>query len=132
MEEAKKKGQKAPYAAGLCSSTYQGSVVYRAVKRAGHCPNIQGHIFEIMWLDKFNWNIKNMLAGKRAYLTKSPTAPRDDIVVMQKGKEYLDWMASAFRIGRKNYWQKSRKDFTRLRKKSTAGNASACTKSWTC
>lgn len=76
----------AAYGLGISSSAYQGSVAQRAVQRAGHCKNLNGHIFEICYKDKFNTNMKNIVAGKKAYLTKSPTAIRDDIIVKQKGK----------------------------------------------
>lgn len=77
---------KAAYGMEIINSTYQGSVAQRAVQRAGHCKNLKGHIFEICYQDKMNMNPKNVITGKRAYLTKSPNAVRDDIIVKQNGK----------------------------------------------
>lgn len=77
---------KAAHGIGLASGTYQGTVAQRALQRAGHCKNLKGHVLEICYKDRFNADVRNILAGKRAYLTKSPTAIRDDIVVKQGGK----------------------------------------------
>lgn len=77
---------KTAYGIGMINSTYQGAVAQRAVQRAGHCTNLKGHVFEICYKDKFNLNPKNIVSGKRAYLTKSPIAVRDDIIVKQNGK----------------------------------------------
>lgn len=65
---------------------YETSVGKRAVGRAGKNLNLKGHINEIMTCDRYNVNPANFLKGKHARLTKSPTAVRDDIVVMQRGK----------------------------------------------
>lgn len=65
---------------------YEGTVTGRALKRAGKNPNLKGHILEIMTCDRINVNPKNILRGKKAVLTKSTTAMRDDIVIKQGGK----------------------------------------------
>lgn len=70
---------------------YDGSVVTRALKRAGKNKNLKGHAFEIMTCDRHNSNVKNIIQGKKAVLTKSPTAIRDDIVVKQ-GKKVVGRM----------------------------------------
>lgn len=77
------KTNKAVYGIGLVNSTYQGSVARRALQRAGHCKNLKGHVLEIYYKDRYNADVRNILAGRRAYLTKSPTAVRDDLVVKQ-------------------------------------------------
>ena len=81
-----KETNKTAYGVEVMNSTYQGSVAYRAMQRAGRCPNLKGHVFEIIYKDKFNMDPKNVIAGKKAYLTKLSTAVRDDIIVKQKGK----------------------------------------------
>lgn len=65
---------------------YQSNVGKRALERAGKNKNLKGHISEIMMCDRFNSNPGNVLQGKKAVLTKSPTAIRDDIVIMKKGR----------------------------------------------
>ena len=45
---------------------------------------MNGHVFEIMTCDRFNLNPINILTGKRAVLTKSPTAKRDDILIKRE------------------------------------------------
>lgn len=76
---------KTVYGIGLVNGTYQGLVAQRALQRAGHCKNLKGHVLEICYKDRYNADIKNILSGRRAYLTKSPIAVRDDIVVKQGG-----------------------------------------------
>lgn len=79
------KADKTVYGIGLANGTYQWSVAQRALQRAGHCKNLKGHVLEICYKDRFNADVRNIAAGRRAYLTKSPIAVRDDIVVKQGG-----------------------------------------------
>lgn len=65
---------------------YEASVAKRALERAGKNQNLKGHINEIMTIDKLNSKPANILKGKRAVLSKSPTAVRDDILLKQGGK----------------------------------------------
>ncbi len=65
---------------------YETSVGRRAMKRAGKNPNLKGHINEIVTCDRYNANPTNILKGRKARLTNSPTAVRDDIVVMQNNR----------------------------------------------
>lgn len=76
---------KSVYGIGLANGTYQGSVVLRALQRAGHCRNLKGHVLEICYKDRYNMDMRNIVAGRRAFLTKSPIAIRDDLVVKQGG-----------------------------------------------
>ena len=76
---------RAVYGIGLINSTYQSSIARRALQRAGHCKNLKGHVLEIYYKDRYNADVRNILAGRRGYLTKSPTAVRDDLVVKQGG-----------------------------------------------
>lgn len=70
---------------------YEGNVAARAIKRAGKNKNLKGHIFEYLTVDKINQNPVNIIKGKKAVLTKSPTAVRDDIIVKQ-GKKIVKRM----------------------------------------
>lgn len=58
----------------------------QAMQRAGHCKNLHGHITEKLVCDNFNRNPLNIIQGKVAKQTKSATAIRDDIVILQKGR----------------------------------------------
>ena len=83
------KNEKRNFAAEITTFSnglYQESIIKRAVARGGHCPNLKGHINEIMTVDKLNTNLHNIINGKKAYLTKSTTAMRDDIIVKKSGK----------------------------------------------
>lgn len=65
---------------------YEASVGRRALERAGKNKNLHGHINEILTMDKINQNPINILSGKKAVLTKSKTAIRDDIIIKKGGK----------------------------------------------
>lgn len=64
------------------------NITTRALNRVGKNKNIKGTINEIMTVDKFNKNPVNLLQGKRATLTKSTNAVRDDIII-KKGKKVV-------------------------------------------
>ena len=70
----------------VIKGTYDKSVIIRASSRGGKCPNLKGHINEVLTVDKINRNPLNIFKGKRAELTKSATAVRDDIVVKKGSK----------------------------------------------
>lgn len=63
--------------------TYEASVKFRALKNAGGCNNLNGHILEVMGADKTNFNVFN---GMKETLTKSRTATAVDSVVTKGGK----------------------------------------------
>ena len=65
---------------------YEANVAKRALNRAGKNKNLKGHINELLMVDQLNRKTGNILKGKKAVLTKSPTAVRDDIVLKQNGK----------------------------------------------
>ena len=67
-------------------TVYEGSVIARAMDRAGGNPHLKGHIHEIMVKD--SCNIRNMLNmdGASTALTKSPTAGTVDLVTTKAGK----------------------------------------------
>lgn len=91
-EDSKKKksGQVAPFVTAA-KQLYDGTVIKRACDRAGKNPNIKGHIFEVMTCDKVNANPINIIQGRKAVLTKSTTAVRDDVVIKQ-GKKVVGRM----------------------------------------
>lgn len=70
----------------FAKNLYENNVGKRAVERAGKNKNLKGHVFEQLTVDKINRNPSNILKGKKAVLTKSPTAVRDDILIKQNGK----------------------------------------------
>lgn len=65
---------------------YEGSVIARAMARAGNNPHLKGHIHEILVQDKCN--IRNLLRmdGATTQLTKSTTATTVDLVTTKGGK----------------------------------------------
>lgn len=65
---------------------YEANVAKRALNRAGKNKNLKGHINELLTVDQLNRKPGNILKGKKAVLTKSPIAVRDDIVLKQNGK----------------------------------------------
>lgn len=90
-EDPKGKDKRIGAATAAGNQVYQNSIVSRALKRAGRNKNLKGHINEIMTCDRINFNPLNVLKGKKAVLTKSNTAIRDDIVVKQ-GKKVIQRM----------------------------------------
>ena len=63
----------------LANEAYEASVIARAMNRAGQCPQLKGHIHEVMFCD--NYNLANAIKGNTAHLTKSTTATMKDIIV---------------------------------------------------
>ena len=63
---------------GIGNEAYEASVIARALDRAGQCPQLKGHIHEIMFCD--NYNLVNALKGNTAHLTKSTTATMKDVI----------------------------------------------------
>lgn len=70
----------------IAKEGYEASTAVRALNRAGNCPQLKGHVHEIMFCDKYNLNPENLLSGKHASLTKSPVAQMRDVVMTQNGK----------------------------------------------
>lgn len=66
--------------AGSASNVYEASVGMRALNRAGYCPQLKGHVNEIMYCDKYNLNPGNILNGRHMDLTKSTTAHMKDVI----------------------------------------------------
>lgn len=61
---------------------YEASVKVRALRNAGGCNNLNGHILEVMGADKTNLNPFN---GLRETLTKSRTAKAVDSIITKNG-----------------------------------------------
>lgn len=67
-------------------TAYEGSVIARAMQRAGGNPHLKGHIHEVLVQD--TCNVRNLLSmnGASTQLTKSTTASTVDLVTMRGGK----------------------------------------------
>lgn len=65
---------------------YEGKVGLEAFSRAGNNKNLHGIVHEVLYKDAQNINPSNLVNGAQATLTKSTTAVRDDIVLMQASK----------------------------------------------
>lgn len=76
-----KKEKKAAFVGSTVKDGYEASVAFRALNRAGHCPQLKGHVHEIMYCDKFNANLANIVDGKHMDLTKSTVAKMKDVIV---------------------------------------------------
>jgi hypothetical protein len=63
---------------------YEGKVAIEALERAGRCPQLKGHVHEILFKDGFN--LSHIINGEHAALTKSNIAPMKDIVITKGGK----------------------------------------------
>ena len=65
---------------------YEGKVAIEAIQRAGKCPQLKGHVHEILFKDQFNRNFGHVINGEHAQLTKSTTATMKDIVITKGSK----------------------------------------------
>ncbi len=65
---------------------YEVKVGIEAVQRVGNNPNLKGVVHEIMAKDAVNLSPSNVVTQAKCVLAKSPTAGRDDLLVMQAGK----------------------------------------------
>lgn len=80
----KKADQKSTITTLSGKTTYEASVINRAVERAGNNPHLKGHIHEIMVKDAKN--LRNLFNGNTTELTKSTTAKTVDLVTKNGGK----------------------------------------------
>lgn len=76
----------ANHVSNFAKQTYEASVKFRALNRAGGNPNLNGHILEIMGSDQTNLNPLNWARGVKQVLTKKPNAKVVDAVIMKGGK----------------------------------------------
>lgn len=65
-------------------TAYEGSVITRAMERAGNNPHLKGHIQEVMVKDLRN--LGNVFNGRTTELTRSTTARAVDLVTKEGGK----------------------------------------------
>ena len=65
-------------------TAYEGTVIKRAMGRAGSNPHLKGHIHEILVKDA--QNVGNLLKGQSTELTRSTTATAVDLVTTKGGK----------------------------------------------
>lgn len=65
---------------------YEGKVGLEAFSRAGNNQNLKGIVHEVLYKDAQNINPSNILNDTKATLSKSSTAVRDDVLLMNSGK----------------------------------------------
>ncbi len=68
----------------VSKTAYEGSVIARAIDRAGNNHHLKGHIHEILVKDVKNF--ANVFKGQTTHLTKSVTANTVDLITMKGGK----------------------------------------------
>lgn len=85
-DKEKRKASQIGTAVVLGKHVYEGNIATKAIKRAGKNKNLKGHVFELLTVDKENRKLSNILTGKKAVLTNSSTATRDDVLIKQGGK----------------------------------------------
>ena len=73
-------------AGSVAKEGYEARVALQALERAGKCPNLHGHVHELMFCDKYNFNPEHFLSGEHAQLTKSATATMKDVLMTKGGK----------------------------------------------
>lgn len=80
----KEKDMKQANTAVATKTAYEGTVISRAIGRAGRNPNLKGHIHEVLAKDARN--VSNIFKGQTTELTKSTTAKVVDLVTTKGGK----------------------------------------------
>lgn len=68
------------------SEAYDWKVAGEALTRAGKNKNLHGIVHEVMYKNSQNINPVNIVNGTKAVLSKSSTAIRDDVLLMNAGK----------------------------------------------
>ncbi|RRD41194.1 hypothetical protein EII18_10415 [Comamonadaceae bacterium OH3737_COT-264] len=76
----------AGHSAVVSKTAYEGTVIARAMERAGHNPHLKGHIHEVLVKDARNARNLLTLNGASTELTKSTTAGTVDLVTTKGGK----------------------------------------------
>lgn len=74
------------HTAVVTKTVYEGTVIARAMERAGHNPHLKGHIHEIFVKDIRNARNLLTMNGGSTVLTKSTTAGTVDLVTIKGGK----------------------------------------------
>ncbi len=70
----------------VAKTSYEGSVIVRAMARAGRNPHLKGHVQEILVQDMRNARNLIQLNGATTQLTKSTTAGTVDLVTVKGGR----------------------------------------------
>lgn len=73
-------------AAAVGREVFEAKSGVEAALRAGRNPNLKGVVHETMYKNAFNMSPGRILDGKKAVLSKSTTAVRDDVLIKQGGK----------------------------------------------
>ena len=82
--------EKSTHMAGsIVQESYEVSVAMRALDRAGQCPQLKGHVHELMFCDKYNLDPINLIKGNHAQLTKSNIATMKDVVAMDSSGKVI-------------------------------------------
>ncbi|MDA8154234.1 MAG: hypothetical protein M0003_16235 [Acidithiobacillus sp.] len=76
----------AGHSAVVSKTAYEGTVIARAMERAGRNPHLKGHIHEVLVKDARNAGNLLTLNGASTELTKSTTAGTVDLVTTKGGK----------------------------------------------
>ena len=76
----------AGHSAVVSKTAYEGTVIARAMERAGRNPHLKGHIHEVLVKDARNARNLLTLNGASTKLTKSTTAGTVDLVTTKGGK----------------------------------------------
>ncbi|MEF3193158.1 MAG: hypothetical protein K6346_02915 [Halothiobacillaceae bacterium] len=77
---------KASHVAVTGKTVYEGSVIVRAMARAGQNPHLKGHIQEVLVQDSRNLSNLLRMNGATTQMTKSTTATTVDLVTTKGGK----------------------------------------------
>lgn len=86
MENNVSKSNYSGTAAATSREIYEAKAGLEAAARVGKNPHLKGVVHEILIRDSMNANPANIVCGKKAVLSQSTTAVRDDILTMQGGK----------------------------------------------
>lgn len=82
--------EKSTHMAGsIVQESYEASVAMRALDRAGQCPQLKGHVHELMFCDKYNLDPINLIKGNHAQLTKSNIATMKDVIAMDSSGKVI-------------------------------------------
>lgn len=73
-------------AVAAARSAVEGKIGVEAASRAGRNPNLKGIVHEVMVKDRYNADPLRLLDDSKAVLAKSPTAVRDDVLIMRDGR----------------------------------------------
>jgi len=74
------------HGAVVSKTAYEGTVIARAMERAGRNPHLKGHIHEVLVKDAHNARNLLTMNGASTSLTKSTTAGTVDLVSTKGGK----------------------------------------------